>query len=329
MRSISVVVPTFNRPAQLSKVLDHILRSDVDGLEKVEVIVVDDGSPESAKPVVESKAVDGPFSLKYLRQENAGPAKARNNGIRHASGNVILLIDDDVLVLPEVLKKHLEAHQDKPGSIVFGPYPYLPIDEPTTAFKYLSSLLDKEVDRPDDIKYVPIGFVASGNLSLEKAMFPSGEVYRSDLKIPAAEEFEFEHRLNTAGVPIFMVPEAKGWHLQPPTIDDKCKQEFKYGVGAAEVWLKVPNIINNQHISGFIVENGFIDWSNDSRGLKTKKFLKSILAANLVRTVALRCIKVLERVTTSNWLLFPMYRYLCGINLFAGVRHGLREFGRR
>ena len=329
MRSISVVVPTFNRPAQLSKVLDHILRSDVDGLEKVEVIVVDDGSPESAKPVVESKAVDGPFSLKYLRQENAGPAKARNNGIRHASGNVILLIDDDVLVLPEVLKKHLEAHQDKPGSIVFGPYPYLPIDEPTTAFKYLSSLLDKEVDRPDDIKYVPIGFVASGNLSLEKAMFPSGEVYRSDLKIPAAEEFEFEHRLNTTGVPIFMVPEAKGWHLQPPTIEDKCKQEFKYGVGAAEVWLKVPDIIDNQHISGFVLENGFIDWSRDTVSVKARKLVKTVLSADLIRALALRVVKFLERIKAPDSLLFLMYRFLCGINLFAGVRHGLKTFEHR
>jgi glycosyltransferase involved in cell wall biosynthesis len=89
-RSISIVIPTYNRNDQLSEVLDYVLRSEVDGLSEVEVIVVDDGSALPAKAVVEAIPVESPFTLRCLSQKNAGPGEARNRFTLVRLGSVTL-----------------------------------------------------------------------------------------------------------------------------------------------------------------------------------------------------------------------------------------------
>ncbi len=321
---ISIVIPTYNRPEQLSDVLKHIFASDTEGFESVEVIVVDDGSKIPAREIVEAMSAPEPFRLKFVYQENAGPAEARNHGFRLAEHEIVLFIDDDILVFPDLIRIHCHAHRELPGSVVFGKCPFVEPEPQTASYRYLSSF-------GDDITtgYERINVVASGNLSVEKEMFMPGGVYRDGLRVPAAEEFELEQRLNESGIPIYVAHEAIGWHLQPSTIADKCKQEFKYGVGAAEVWLKLPEIAENEHISRFVLENGYINWSEDPISRKAKKFVKTILAGKIVRNSVLTTANMIERVAPSDRLLFPIYRFLCGINLFAGVRNGLSTFGRR
>lgn len=321
---ISIVIPTYNRPAQISLVLDEILNSDVSGFENVEVIVVDDGSPKTVEPNVLSKSPDHPFQFSFIRQENAGPARARNNGFGLATNDIVLFIDDDILVLPDLIRKHWTAHQEMPRSVIFGRSPFVVPDPITVSYRYLLSL-----SSPATIGYEQVNVVASGNLSVERSMFLPNGVYCNDLQVPASEEFELEQRLNNLGIPIYIAHEAVGWHLQPSTIEDKCKQEFKYGVGAAEVWIKLPEIAKNEHVSSFVLENGYIDWSEDPTSRKVKKIVKSILAGRLARNSVLAVANRLERLKGSDRLLFPMYRFLCGINLFAGVREGLGTFGRR
>lgn len=79
---VSVVIPTYNRGQKLGATLDALLASETAGFDEVEIIVVDDGSPAPAAPLVESRQAAPPFSLQYLRQDNAGPAAARNTGFR-------------------------------------------------------------------------------------------------------------------------------------------------------------------------------------------------------------------------------------------------------
>src|SRR5579875_3559803 len=55
-----------------------------------------------------------------VRQENAGLAKARNAGLRRASGERIIFIDDDVLPMPNFVAEHLRSHERTPDAIVRG-----------------------------------------------------------------------------------------------------------------------------------------------------------------------------------------------------------------
>ena len=76
---VSVIVPTFNGRDTIARCLDALMHQDWDGA--MEIIVVDDGSSDGTIDVV--RGFPGVVSL---RQRNAGPAAARNRGVRAARG---------------------------------------------------------------------------------------------------------------------------------------------------------------------------------------------------------------------------------------------------
>jgi glycosyltransferase involved in cell wall biosynthesis len=94
--SISCVIPVFNGERFLSESLDSVFAQT---LPPAEVIVVDDGSTDGTADVIASYGE----RLVSLRQENAGPATARNRGLRAAHGDLIALQDADDVWDPDKL----------------------------------------------------------------------------------------------------------------------------------------------------------------------------------------------------------------------------------
>lgn len=86
--SISVIIPVFNAACYIENALQSIYQQT---LKPLEIIVVDDGSTDELKSVLEKH---GP-SIQYLYQENQGPASARNAGIQRAKGDFIAFLDAD------------------------------------------------------------------------------------------------------------------------------------------------------------------------------------------------------------------------------------------
>ncbi len=132
--NVSVAIPTYNRGERLGPTLDALLASDTSGLDAVEIIVVDDGSPEPVAPVVESRVACPPISLRCVRQPNAGPAAARNTGFRASCGEIVLFVDDDILCPANLVRLHVESHRRIPGSVIFGRSPYTEPDPMTPFF---------------------------------------------------------------------------------------------------------------------------------------------------------------------------------------------------
>lgn len=327
---ITVVVPTYNRNAQLSEVLDHLLASDPTGFDDIEIMVVDDGGSASAKPTVDSKSAAEPFRLVCLRQENAGPAAARNNGFRNAANEVVLFIDDDVLVSRDALRRHVEAHADKPGSVIFGLYPYVKPQVETPSYRYLDKIereARQEVTGGSGCAYVPANIVASGNLSVERGTFDIVKaVYDETLKTPMSEELELAIRLSTSRIPIFYVPALDALHTQPTTIEGKCIQDYKYGYGIAEAYGRLADIAPPEQFAYTLEVNGPIR-PKDPPKLKAAKCIKAIVGTKPGRAMLLSIVKGLERLAPNNdRLLFSLYRKAIGVHYFAGIRDGLDRF---
>ncbi|MEO2033946.1 MAG: glycosyltransferase [Planctomycetaceae bacterium] len=113
----SVVIPVFNRCDQLRRVLSLLSCQSV-ATSQFEVIVCDDGSTESLKQVITEFQVGIP-QLRYLRQENRGPAAARNLGVLHAASEIVLFLDSDVEPSPQLISEltgALDAHPDWTGA---------------------------------------------------------------------------------------------------------------------------------------------------------------------------------------------------------------------
>ena len=119
---VSVVIPTYNRADVIGEAVASVLAQD---LPELEVLVVDDGSADGTRAAVE--AVRDP-RVRYLHQENGGPAAARNHGIREAQSQLVAFLDDDDRWRPNKLSRQLAVFDARPelGMVytdteVFGP----------------------------------------------------------------------------------------------------------------------------------------------------------------------------------------------------------------
>ncbi|MBI4059635.1 glycosyltransferase [Candidatus Giovannonibacteria bacterium] len=106
---VSIVIPAYNAEKYIKEAVDSALAQTY---ENVEVVVVDDGSTDGTKNVLESYVRDG--KIKYVYQKNAGLAGARNTGIRTARGEYIAFLDADDLFLPEKVTEQVKVLEEHP-----------------------------------------------------------------------------------------------------------------------------------------------------------------------------------------------------------------------
>lgn len=97
---ISVIIPCYNCSKYIAEAIDSVLAQEYSPLE---VIVVDDSSTDDSREKV--KKYSAP--VKLITQENAGPAAARNRGIREAKGEFFAFLDGDDAWLPNKLNLQL------------------------------------------------------------------------------------------------------------------------------------------------------------------------------------------------------------------------------
>ena len=95
---VSAVVAAYNYEGYLAEALDSALAQDYPA-GRLEIIVVDDGSTDATPAVAQRYASEHPGRVRYIRQDNAGPAAATSRGVSEARGELIALLDaDDVWV---------------------------------------------------------------------------------------------------------------------------------------------------------------------------------------------------------------------------------------
>ena len=117
MTKLIIQIPCFNEEESLPVTLQELPR-EVAGVDHVEWLVVDDGSPQRLDAVV------APFQdrldLTFLRQANAGPAAARNAGARRARGSYLTFTDDDCAPAPAWLRALATQFARTPDALVGG-----------------------------------------------------------------------------------------------------------------------------------------------------------------------------------------------------------------
>ncbi len=110
MPRVSVIIPTFNREHYIVKAIDTVLRQHY---QDFEIIVVDDGSTDNTRTVLERYG----SRITYVYQENAGVSAARNAGIMRASGEWICFLDSDDEWLPDYLAVQISNVEEYPRAV--------------------------------------------------------------------------------------------------------------------------------------------------------------------------------------------------------------------
>ena len=118
MHKLSVVIPTLNRADMLASTIDRIERQTV-SRDSYEVLVVNNNSSDHTQNVLEQKAASY-SNLRAFRQPKPGAAATRNVGIREATGDIVLFIDDDIFAEPNLIENHLQYHKQNTAASVVG-----------------------------------------------------------------------------------------------------------------------------------------------------------------------------------------------------------------
>lgn len=108
--SVSVVIPTYNRAYCLPRAIESALAQQH---EPIEILVVDDGSTDETRALVQRLYGDD-ARVRYVYQSNRGVAAARNEGLRRCRGNLVAFLDSDDRWLPGKLALQLECLRTVP-----------------------------------------------------------------------------------------------------------------------------------------------------------------------------------------------------------------------
>jgi GT2 family glycosyltransferase len=199
---LTVVVPFHDNPGQFELCLAGLGASTL----AHELICVDDASRDPRSIEAAKRSAN-----RYLRLErNSGPAAARNEGAKHAAGNVLVFVDSDCVVAPRTLEQIRDALLAEPGAAaLFGSYDDAPAS-PGLITEY-RNLLHHWVHHngPREASTFWAGCGA-----IRKAAFESVGGFDAAYRRPSIEDIELGMRLKAAGHRILLLPHIQCKHLK-------------------------------------------------------------------------------------------------------------------
>jgi glycosyltransferase involved in cell wall biosynthesis len=229
--TVSIVIPTYRRAARLAPVVAAALATGAH-----EVIVVVDGSRDGSLELLAAMAVDEP-RLRAMEQDNAGAPAARQAGVHLATGDVVLLLDDDVRATPGLATGHARRHRDATGLVVVGAMP-TPVP-PRTPGSVTTRLYAAEYAAvqagwcadPDGI----LRSLWAGNLSLRRTDAERVGLHNPNGDAGYHEDLDFGLRCLRAGLRGVFAPELVAHHHHVRPLDALRRDARSQGRGMWEV----------------------------------------------------------------------------------------------
>lgn len=112
---VSVIVPVYNVEHYLVKCLDSLVNQS---LQKIEIIVVNDGSKDGSENIIQQYLAKYPYKIKAFTKENGGLSDARNFGINKATGDYIGFVDSDDYVSETMFEEMLNLAEKHDAEMV-------------------------------------------------------------------------------------------------------------------------------------------------------------------------------------------------------------------
>jgi glycosyltransferase involved in cell wall biosynthesis len=192
MKTVSVIIPVYNGEQYIQSTVDAIFQQTYP---IHEVIIVDDGSTDRTWSVVQ-KLIHTSTKIIFLKQKNAGPASARNTGIRQSTGEYIAFCDADDVWVPEKIEKQMKVFEHTNASLVFSGIRYIGLQT--------GELLpdnDVSVKKLFQKNYIP-----NSSVVLHRSIIDSVGLINESKIFFAVEDYQYWLRIATNHV-IFGIPE--------------------------------------------------------------------------------------------------------------------------
>lgn len=203
---LSVVIPTYQRCQAVRRVLIALTRQ-VFPAEAFEVIVVLDGSTDGTAEMIGARR--WPYVVRMFRQPNRGRAAARNAGIAHAGGELLVFIDDDMEPGEGFLDAHARAHAGHDQRCVLGAVPIVSDPGAAPATQYIGHKFNQHLEQLAHPGHVlRLRDFYSGNFSIRRDVLLFAGAFDERFKLYGNEDVELALRLEKNGVEWVFSPDA-------------------------------------------------------------------------------------------------------------------------
>ncbi len=246
---LSVIVPTFNRIGSLKRLLGSLDALEWPDATPLEVLIADNGSTDgTGSLLLKELAKSRKFSLRIFEERRKGKASALNLGLASAKGNLILVVDDDIVVHSQWLVKHLECYRTTDfdavqGRVLPGVDPEGRPADPHRLLEYNIPIIDYGEE------FCEIRGLTGTNMSFKREVFEKVGFFDTRLGPGASgfsEDTEYSKRIREAGLKIGYTPHAIVYHeLDPERYGRVYKRMVQYRKGLSRSIYRRDSIVFN------------------------------------------------------------------------------------
>ncbi len=311
---ISIVIPTFNRSGLLARTIPALMEQQTDGF-TYEVIFVSNGSSDATGQILTEAQSQYSGKLRHFYLDpTGGPAAPRNRGIREATGDVVIILDDDVLPEPDLVLHHARFHRRhaEENYAALGRV-YVPEDLLDDPMSFFHTFPYHEIEGGEQLSFL---YFWTCNVSLKREFMLRAGMF--DESFLYYEDMICGHRLAGNGMKLYFVSDARGQHLhqlRPAALGSKGRFLGRWLVPFVE---RTPEPAVKERFGILSAEIGF--------PLLAKRLVRRAafrVSDNFLTRAALRALGATngKRSRVSDAYYFLIFRR----NLLAGYYEALRE----
>ena len=320
--SLSVIIPTYNRSASLSRLLD-CLDQQTYPVKGWEVIVVEDGSTDSGYSSVYERNYR--FSIIHLQQNHQGAVLARNAGAQCSHAEILVFLDDDVIVAPGYLEGLAREHCMNDRALVMGLF-QPSLGDQAGPFKKAVLRSGVTQDYQDQKNKIDFIHCVSHNISMKRRHFLEIGMFQDPTHQkgwPNWDDIDLAYRADRQGFIFIQAFEARGSHMDH-VLDDftaHCDRIYRAGVNANWLFCKYPEL---KEILPMFKDKTPIHLGKDPFALILRKILRLVLAWKPFLLLMEIITHELEKKDPDSPFLLPLYRWINSSYIFRGYRFGLK-----
>lgn len=327
---LSVILCTYRRREVLFECLESFCRQTAPA-GSFEIIVVEDGADEQDERAFQE--LEFPVPVSWMRGPGRGLAAARNTGIAAARGRLLLFINDDTIAFPDLVQRHVQAHDAAGGrrEAVLGTF-----EQPPEA---LRNALMRYLEQSHEVfayaKMQPGGLYDwtrfwTCNISLPAAAVEEAGGFDEDFRAYGAEDTDLGVRLHQRGWSVRYCADARAYHRHTLDVEAFRRRQITVARAWVRLFCKHPQLLLHPHWT----------WASSA----TRESCQQALARNLPRMEswkqalqALACVEVgaFEGITAEHGELGAslleglgaVLRPLNGLWWSQGFAEGMEEHG--